>query len=187
MCIIFLCKIPVTSGGVLTNISVQFLMRRQVLAHVRKTAHAERNGFILKELPRAIFVYQRREQAALLCRRYGLVIRLRNVESGASRILIPWKPVTHWVTLGKSLDLLLYRRHQHWKLGERYDLTEKHMLHQSWASLRKQITVPAAFFSMLCHFACVLWSNSTRQVELKCKSCTSPCCSVQALKIFICL
>ena len=88
----------------------------------------------------------------------------KNVEPGASWILIPWEPVTHWVTLGKSLDLLLYPSHPHWKLGERHDLTEKHMLHWSWAFLRKQITMPAAFFSVLCHFACVLWWNSVQEL-----------------------
>lgn len=84
--------------------------------------------------------------------------------SGALWILILWEPVTHWITLGNSLGLLLYHSDPHWKLGEKHDLTEKHMLHRSWAFLRKQIAMLAAFFSMLCHSACVLWSNSVQEL-----------------------
>lgn len=53
-----------TSRGFLSDISMQFLMRSQVLAQVRKTVHAERNGFILKQSPHSIFVQQRREREA---------------------------------------------------------------------------------------------------------------------------
>lgn len=104
-----------------------------------------------------------KEGAKGLRRMHGVVIRPRNVEPGGSWILIPGDTVTHWVTLGKSLDLLLYLSHPHWKLGERHELTKKHVLNLHWAFLRKQITMPVAFFNVLCHFACVLWSNSVQE------------------------
>lgn len=45
-----------TSRGFLSDISMQFLTRSQVLSQVRKTVHAKRNGLILKELLHAVFV-----------------------------------------------------------------------------------------------------------------------------------
>lgn len=61
---------------------MQFLTRSQVLAQVRKTVHAERNGFILKVTASNLCLAKERTRGS--CRRYGLVIRPRNVEPGAS-------------------------------------------------------------------------------------------------------
>lgn len=124
-----------------------FLITSQVLAQVGKTVYAQRNGNMSLE----------KERARELFWIHDLVLKPKNVESGGSWILIPGDAVTHWVTLGKSLDL----SHLHWKLGERLDLTEKYMLNWHWTFLRKQITMPVGFFSILCHFA---WFCDARAV-----------------------
>lgn len=147
-----------TSRGFLSDSSMKFLRRSQKLTGVRKTAHARRNGFILTEFPRAIFVQPRGEQEADA---EGLAWWLLAQGMLSQELPEPWSHESHWLTGEPGANLLTFFCSPVVPTGnEGKGMTSL----ANTCSSEKTNYNACSICSLLCHLACLLWSEGVHEL-----------------------